>query len=57
MTWYEYIRNNMPNHTTIQATKTEIVPLKKSKSIEHALFDVEGDPQNNQVRIKTDLSI
>jgi len=34
-----------------QATETELVPLKKGKSIENALFDVEDDVQNNLVRM------
>jgi len=39
----------MPNHISIEATETELVPLKKGQSIENALFDVEDDVQINQV--------
>jgi hypothetical protein len=51
MMLYQEIGKNMPNPLTIQATKTELVPLKKGQSIENALFDVEGDVQSNPVRM------
>ena len=51
MMLYQEIGKNI--HTTLptQATKTELVPLKKGQSIENALFDVEDDVQNNPVRM------
>jgi hypothetical protein len=49
---YQEIRNGILDHTTTQATETELVPLKKGQSIENTLFNVEDDPKNNQVRMK-----
>ena len=49
MMLYQEITNNMPNHLTTQHTETELVPLKKGRSIDNALFDVEDDLQNNQI--------
>jgi hypothetical protein len=49
---YQEIVNNMPKTVPNQATETELVPLKKSQTIENALFGVEDDVQINQVNPK-----
>ena len=50
MMLYQEIKKDMPKTSSTRATKTEQVPLRKSQSIENALFDVEDDVQNNPVR-------
>ena len=51
MMLYHEIGENMPNPLTTQAIETELVPLKKGRSIENALFDVEDDVQKNPARV------
>ena len=51
MLYQEIGKKNMPKTLTTQANLTELVPLKKGRSIENALFDVEDDVQNNRVRM------
>ena len=52
MVLYQEIGNNMPNPKTTLTTDVDIVSLKEVKIVENALFDVEDDPQNIQVRMK-----
>ncbi len=50
---YQEIVKNQPKTVPTQATKMELVPLKKGQSIENALFDVEDDVQNNPLRFRS----
>ncbi len=50
MLYQEIVKKKLKPLTT-QATKTELVPLKKGQSIENALFDVEDDVQKKPLRM------